>query len=341
MQSEAQVITPAHTQQLKIAEDSLQKLGKLMVFAKYATHRFQADSLFIRNLVQALKVPNSFYYPFDSVDNISRIYAPDSTFRIFTWQFERDDAFHRQRGCIQMNTPDGSLKLFPLIDMSDYAEEPWDSVRSNFNWIGAIYYKMVMKTFNNHKYYTLIGLDDNNATTTKKWIDVLTFGEDGKPRFGGPFFAYKNDDIKPPQPAYRFFLEFKKDSRARMNYDAEMDMIVFEHLVSTTGHPDRRSSLVPDGDYEGFKWNNGRWEYVEKLFNFKLQDGQAPMPSPLKDDVSGKSDEKMLDDQSIKNMERNKQEAAEKAKPAPKKPAAPNKKLEQKQRANPQQGQEY
>lgn len=323
----AQTLPADSRKQLQVAEDTLKSLGQKMVFEKYASRRFEADSMFIRRLVQALKVPYSFQFPFDSVQYISRLYAPDSSFRIFTWQFERDDTYHRQRGAIQMNTPDGSLKLFPLIDMSDYTDNPYDSVRSNLNWIGAIYYKIVLKTFNDRKFYTLIGLDDNNANTTKKWIDVLTFDRAGTPRFGGRVFAYKNDDIKPKQPVSRFCLEYRKDTKARLNYDAEMDMIVFEHLVSETGHADRKSSLVPDGDFEGFKWNNetGRWEYVEKLFNFKLADGQAPMPMPLKD-YDGKSDERKLDELSLKTMQRDQPPA-----PPAKKKSEQKKKLEKKQ----------
>ncbi|GGH71855.1 hypothetical protein HNQ91_003315 [Filimonas zeae] len=325
----AQHLTPESRKQLAAAEDTLKVLGRKMILDSTATRRFAADSMFIRRLVQTLKVPYSFDYPFDSIRHVSRLYAPDSAFRIITWQFERGEDFHRQRGAIQMNTPDGSLKLFPLIDMSDYTDNPFDSVRTNLNWIGAIYYKMVLKTFNDRKFYTLLGLDDHNGKTTRKWIDVLTFDRTGQPRFGARVFAYKNDEIKPKQPVTRFCLEYKKDARARMNYDESMDMIVFEHLVSLNGNTDHRN-LVPDGDFEAFKWNNGRWEYVDKVFNFKLQDGEAPIPMPLKD-YQGKSNERMLDEQSIKNMQRDQP-------PAPaKKPSEQKKKLQKSQRADPTQ----
>ncbi len=77
--------------------------------------RFRADTNFIRSLVKALKLPNSFEYPFDSLQTISRLYAPDSSFRIFTWQYKKDNLLYLQEGAIQMNQPDGSLKLFPLV----------------------------------------------------------------------------------------------------------------------------------------------------------------------------------------------------------------------------------
>ena len=81
--------------------------------------RLTADSVFTRQLVRALRVPYSFEYPFDSLFTISRMYAPDSSFRVFTWQLEVNEDLVRQHGAIQMRTTDGSLKLFPLIDKSD------------------------------------------------------------------------------------------------------------------------------------------------------------------------------------------------------------------------------
>lgn len=228
-----------------------------------------------------------------------------------------------------MKTDDGSLKLFPLLDMSEFTDAPEDSVRTPQNWVGAIYYGMVMKTFNNKKYYTLLGFDDNNTKTTKKWIEVLTFDESGRPQFGGPFFTLQSDKVSGAKPMARFSLEYKKEGRARMNYDQEMDMIVYDHLISETNTPDKKYTLVPDGDYEGFKWTNGRWVYVNKVFDFKLADGQAPMPEPLKDDA-GNSNEEKLRAQSEKNRQK------EKAKPSS--PAKPAEKIHSRQ---PQPEQEY
>jgi hypothetical protein len=195
---------------LEKMEDSLKQHAKAMVFAEVASIRFMADSSFIRTFVRALKTPNSFYYPFDSLETISRIYSPDSSFRIFTWQFMKDETYFRQRGAIQMRTDDGSLKLIPLFDNSEFTKNPFDSVRTNTNWIGAIYYGMIMKTFNNKRFYTLLGYDDNNFTSTKKWLEMLTFDEKGNPKFGGRFFVFPADTIKPPQNSYRFCLEYKK-----------------------------------------------------------------------------------------------------------------------------------
>lgn len=132
---------------LKMQEDSLSYFAKGMIFDSFPENRFRYDSLFIRLFVKALKTPNSFEYTFDSLYTVSRLYAPDSSFRIFTWQLQKDESYYRQEGAIQMKTKDGSLQLFPLFDASDYTSMPADSIRTNRNWIGAIYYNIILKEY--------------------------------------------------------------------------------------------------------------------------------------------------------------------------------------------------
>lgn len=310
---QAQSLNAVGLRNFQRSEDSMKQYSRAMITDPNSSQRFIADSIFIRMLVKSLRNPNSFYYPYDSLETVSRIYAPDSSFRIFSWQYNRDDTYFRQRGAIQMRTSDGTLKLFPLLDMSEFTEKPQDSIRTATNWIGAIYYGMIMKTFNGKNYYTLLGFDDNNAKSTRKWIDVLTFNEVGQPKFGGPFFAMQQSKLNTPATFARFCLEYKKLGKARLNFDPEMDMIIFDHLISEENTPEKKNTLVPDGDYEGFKWNNGKWNYINKVFDFKLKDGEAPMPEPLKDDA-GNSNEEKLRLQSEKNRQKNP------VKPAPAKP---------------------
>ncbi len=262
MSVHAQKKVPASVQLLMQLEENMHNYANDIVNASETADRAIADSFFTRALVQALKVPYSFSYPFDSLKTISRLYAPDSSFRIITWQVMKDFSYYRQKGAIQYHTKDGSLKLIPLYDNSAFTENPVDSVRNNQEWIGAVYYNIVLKTYNNKNYYTLIGYDENDARSTKKWADVLTFDENNKPLFGGRFFNYPNDDVKPPQPAYRFCLEFKKEANAKLNYDPDLDMITFAHLISETGENSSKYTLVPYGSYEGFKWINGKWQFV-------------------------------------------------------------------------------
>jgi hypothetical protein len=318
----AQSISATDKKELQKKEDSLQKLSANMVFSEQAADRFRSDSVFTRTFVRALKVKNAFYYPFDSL-NISKLYSPDSTFRIFTWQLKKDEYVYLQKGAIQMNTPDGSLKLFPLFDYSMFTAKPLDSVRSRNNWIGAIYYRIIPKEFNGRKYYTLLGFDDFSVSSNRKWLEVMHFNERGEPMFGGTI-SFKEDSVKKPsQP--RFNIEYKKEAKTFFNYDPEKDMIVFDHLISESNEPQRKSTYIPDGDFEAFKWQNGQWVHVERLeFELKLKDGDFPRESTILDDA-GNANEQRLEEASRRNMDK---EAGVPVKEPvkPKKSTAPKKK---------------
>ncbi len=276
----------ARTKDLKNREDSLRSVSDRIIGGREAADRFRSDSLFTRMLVRALKVPGSFAYPFDSLSTISRLYAPDSAFRIFTWQVVRDEGMHRRHGAIQMRTTDGSLKLFPLIDRSFLIHDQADTVAGNEWWIGSIYYKVILKRSNGRNVYTLLGYDENTIRSTKKRIEVLTFDASGQPVFGGRWFTFPKDTLRRADQS-RFWIEYKKDGNARMQWDEELDMIIFEHLIPENNEPQKRYTYIPDGDYEGFKWMNGKWEHIEKVFTFKLQDGQAPVGNPVHDGKFG------------------------------------------------------
>jgi hypothetical protein len=261
--------------------------------------RMYSDSVFTRTLVRTLQIKNSFYYPLDSVFGISKIYSPDTSFRIFTWNLQFDDYWSRQKGAIQMRTKDGSLKLIPLRDNSEFTTKPEDSVRNSKTWIGAIYYNIIMNQYKGKKYYTLFGYDHNSIMSTRKWIEVMYFNEKNEPVFGGPFFTFENDSI-PVGPKYRIGLEFKKNARVLANYIPDMQMILVDHLISETDTPENPWTFVPDGDSEGYKWQNGKWVHVDKVFTFKLEDGQAPVGDPLLD-AKGNRDEKKLQEKTNKN----------------------------------------
>jgi hypothetical protein len=298
----SQTITAADKKILRAKEDTLKEYSEYMITDSLPEDRMISDSIFTRTLVRALQVKNSFYYPFDSVFGISKLYAPDTSFRIFTWNLQFDDYYCRQKGAIQLRTKDGSLKLIPLRDVSEFTDNAMDSVRGPRNWIGAIYYNIIRTTFNGKSYYTLFGLDRHSVMSDKKWIEVMYFNEKNDPVFGGPFFNYSQDSIPKP-PKFRFSTEFKENARVLVNYIPDLKMILVDHLVSPTEEPDVPSSFVPDGDNEGYKWEAGKWMHIDKVFTFKLQDGQFPVGDPLLD-PKGNRDEKKLQEQSDKNKKK-------------------------------------
>lgn len=272
-------------------EDSLATFAYQILNGRNVEDRFAADSQFTRTLVRALQIKNSFYYPFDSLASIARVVPRDSSFKIFTWQLVINGDIIRQHGAIQMNTPDGALKLFPLIDKTDLIKNIEDTVTSNRAWIGALYYKVVEEKAFGKNYYTLLGFDDNNMVSDRKIIDVLTF-KDGQPVFGGPYFSFQNNSSH-KGAIDRYVMEYKKNASPKLSFDNDMDLIIYEHLISETGEPKKKYTYIPDGDYEGLKWKDGKWIHIEKIFNQVTPEGHEPVPHPILD-AKGNIDESKL-----------------------------------------------
>jgi hypothetical protein len=290
----AQFISKAEQKLFMQKEDSLKFIARNIVLDSLTAGRMISDSLFVKTLVRTLLLKNSFYYPFDSVKGVSKLYAPDTSFRIITWNISYDDYYHRQRGVIQYRPVNGISRFLPLRDYSEFTAQAADSVRNRTNWIGAVYYNMVKTQHRGKNYYTLFGIDYHSLRSNKKWIEVLTFDEKNEPVFGGPYFSFEKDSLPKP-PAYRYSIEYKKDAATLVNFIQDENKILIDHLISETDEPENKWTLVPDGDYEGFRWENGRWVHIEKVFTFKLQDGQAPVGEQLMDTRGNKNEEKLLD----------------------------------------------
>lgn len=272
-------LTKANRQILKESEQSLLPLAYSMVNGITEDQRQESNDKFIPLLVKSLKTPGSFYYRFDSLRQISIVYPKDSSFRIFSWGIFKDAGQYRYYGAIQVRTADGGLRLFPFFDNGEYTEDVSDTITSNKAWIGCIYYNILEKQAGGKKYYTLFGWQGNNYRSHKKLLDVLSF-RDREPVFGAPIFSLGNGNTQ-----NRFILEYKTDASVGLNYDPELGMIVYDHLVSLNNQPSLKYTYVPDGTYEGFKWESGKWVHVDRIFNDKQQKTSFPSPVNFKKNI--------------------------------------------------------
>jgi len=260
--------------QLEATEDSLGLLSYAIVNDSLEENRFFAVSAFIPMLVKALKVPNSFHFPFTQVKTVSIQYAADSTFRVFTWQLYVDKDTYKYYGAIQMNTPE--LKLFPLVDRSDnITGDIEQAVSSNKEWYGAVYYKIKTVKTDEQTHHLLFGFDGYTFFKKRKIVDVLTF-QDGKPVFGAPVFVNTEKQSK-----NRLLLEYSAAASMRCNYDESLEILIFDHLTQVGGEYGEGDTNIPDGTYEGYELVDGKWHYNKKIFDQILD--EAPRPEPVLD----------------------------------------------------------
>jgi len=265
--------------ELRIKQDSLKVLSEEMINAYDRKQKLQATNDFIPALVEALKIRHSFSFSFDSLEEVSILYNKEKSFRIFTWAIALAKYQYRFYGAIQKKTKDGNLELYALFDNSFFTKNK-DTIGGSKSWQGALYYNLIEEEFKNKKYYTLIGWAGKNLKTQSKVLDVLTFAN-GTPRFGAPIFDLTKKHGS-PHLQNRFFLVYKSEAKVELNYNQEMDLIVYDHLTSLTNHAEDSSSLVPDGTYSGFQWKNGKWEYLDKIFSDSTNNEEAPRPHPMK-----------------------------------------------------------
>ena len=243
--------------QLKIYEDTLSSLGKKFVNDENDLERKNANYEFIKTLVAALKISNSFLYKFDSVKTISVINSPDNRFRMLTWHIVNNDGSYRFYGTIQMNTG-GPLQMFPLEDISPLLKNPEDSVYSTRQWLGAQYYKII-PVYAPKPYYLLLGWKGNTVKSTKKVIEVLSFNE-GKPQLGLPVFDGNGKTRK------RIVFEYARQVSMLLRYVPEQNLIVFDHLAPPNAkQKNSPETFGPDLSYDGYKLKNGRWVFVDNL----------------------------------------------------------------------------
>jgi len=244
---------------LTMYQDSLNHLGKKFINNDTEMERMNANTEFIKTLVQALRVPHSFNFPFDSVKSISILNSPDNRYRLLTWHLVFDDGSYRFYGTIQMNTGE-QLKMFPLTDYTPFIKNAEDTVTNNSRWFGAQYYKIIPVYTNQNPYYVLLGWKGNTVKSTKKVIEVLSFDRDGKPVLGMPVFDGNGKTRK------RVVFEYARQVSMLLKYETDQHMIVFDNLVPPDKKQKGKFDLYgPDMSYNGYLFKDGRWRYADNL----------------------------------------------------------------------------
>jgi hypothetical protein len=274
--------------QIKAIEYKMQRIGTVMMEDTSEKLRQKSVYEFIKLLKEALKVDQSFNYQFDSLPFMSVQYPSDSTFRVITFQMTKNTNVVRHYGCIQLNSP--KLKVLPLIDCSDTFPVVPQMTMSNKNWFGALYYRILTKKINNKKIYFLFGLDQNDVFSDRKIIEPMWIEGDTIARFGMPIFE-KIEKITVPKTKeemtkksvfYRYVVEYKQGAGVMLNFDAAMNMIVFDH---TKPENEKYATIkfmdIPDGSYEGLRWDGVKWKW-ESYVKIGEKETNVPIrPVPL------------------------------------------------------------
>lgn len=265
------------------AESKLSGVLASLNLARDDSAKSNINENFIMYLSEALKMPSSDTYPFDSLKTLIKITSPDKKFRIFHWNLPTSDGEHHYYGFIKMLDHDPPM-VFPLVDLSDSLSSPETALLDDQHWFGALYYKIIREeNAGGELIYTLLGWAGKNALINQKVIEVLYFDQTGRPHFGMKLFPdYVEGNLVRVifrfAPTTSMSLKYENQSKAtnkkwnskKRLFDytlSEAPMIVYDRLVPLDPQLEGLFQYyVPSGNiFDGFIFQDNCWKFISDV----------------------------------------------------------------------------
>jgi len=196
----------------------------------------------------------------------------DQSFTLVTWQLLLEEGDNHYYGYLINGEKIHKLKSSDDDDDLEY------NVLGTDEWAGVMYYNILTVNKEGKNIYILFGYDAYKTYENRKIADVLTFDE-GEPIFGYEIFK-KQEKENRGVIKNRLVLDYASDSNVSLNYNPQLDMIVFDNLIPRMGRmPGQGATMLPDGSYVGYKWDGEYFNHVEKIYH-EVQ-AEAPFPKPI------------------------------------------------------------
>jgi hypothetical protein len=218
-----------------------------------------------------------FGYPFEAL----RMFKPvssDGKLRVFTWNYPKEDGTQLYFGCVVFKTSKSGEPLFFKLNYTAVNAAKWDNkVYDESKWPGALYYSIVpMKKGRKEAYaYALLGFNSKDNLSNYKLIEILTINGSNC-KFGGNYF-----DIQDKNPK-RVVFEYGDQVTCSLKYYEKAQTIVVDHLAPRESiYEGFFPEYGPDGSYDGFKLEEGKWKYYPVIDVAPFVDGQSvPFNNP-------------------------------------------------------------
>ena len=257
-------------QPLPEVEAELRRLAYDVLNHDSLNHKIAQNRAFASLLFRTLERPESYDYPFDSLQTVSILRAEDNTFRMFTWQIENRSqpgqyygpTQHYYFGLVQRRYENPETKaieyiVIPLVEMNEIPAGVENMVLDNDSWLGGLYYppryhegiprgrfkyyeavpgerdKSIKRK---QDYYILLGWNGLDQRSNLKFVDVMTFDPADKTRiiFGANVFYFD-----PVVPKFRALFQYSEYAPFSLNFShvkaglwGKKRMIVYDHLAS-------------------------------------------------------------------------------------------------------------
>ena len=258
---------------LTTLQSKLSFYGDVMVSALEAENREYASDKFYKAFKEYSDSVNIYEADLSFLRTLSVLDAEDGKFRLISWQIEKASyVFHYKAFLV---FPEGDR--IELLNKRGVDNSIQYMTLSPDQWYGALYYNL-KKLDDSH--YLVFGYNGYDRYDHVKIADVLVL--DGKNlSLGTEIFEDREDRGTYNQ---RLSIIYSSDATVNLNYNPGLKMIIMDHLIAKMGKQEGQGpTMFPDGSYEGFELVEGKWKYIEKLYDHSYGENNAPRPKPVLD----------------------------------------------------------
>jgi len=231
------------------------------LFSRLLRNYIDIDRLRINDSIRFIidsyvKSDTVFNHRFKNLRFLGQITSPDSLLKIVTWNLVLGSSQSRYF-CyfIRKTEPGKENRIYRLA--TTYRKEPvkTDTIYTEPDWYGALYYDIKPYIINDRKYWILLGIDYGNPSISRKIIEVLSFTPDASIIFGKKWFA-SGEKIK-----FREVFEYASSGMMSLRFSSDTS-IVFDHLVPfSPALKDNRQYYGSDYSFDAYNFENGLWRF--------------------------------------------------------------------------------
>jgi len=236
----------------------LEKLFSRLIASNEDAERIQINDS-IDLIIQSYAGSDTvFNHKFTNLRYLGQITSRNSQLKIITWNLVLKDSISRYYCYLIHNS--GKRNLAYRLE-GVYREGPvrTDTVYSDKNWYGALYYDLRPFKKDDQTNWVLLGIDYGNQAITRKIIDVLSFASDGSIILGKKIFA-TGEALK-----YREVLEYGSEAVISLKFLTDKS-IVFDHLVPVSpALKGKKEYYGPDFSYDAYGLEKGTWKFKSNV----------------------------------------------------------------------------
>jgi hypothetical protein len=201
-----------------------------------------------------------FVHKFSKLRYLGQILSPDSKVKIITWNLILREGGNKYFCYIIRKGNRGEPNKINKLAGENKDESPVkDTVYSEKNWYGALYYALQPFKKDKETHYLILGIDYGNSPITRKIIDVMTFTQDGRIIFGNNCFR-KDEGL-----SSRVVIEYFSEGVISLRM-LSAKTVVFDHLASISDDKKNDPEFMgSDYSFDGYTLKKGYWRFVTNV----------------------------------------------------------------------------